>query len=68
MTRIFEPHIVCCVSVRALELLMHVLWLLKFLQKESWQSMLFACEIRHRSIFSKSDSFSCEFHGTIFDI
>ena len=31
-------------------------------------AVLFACEIRHRSIFSKFDSFACESRGTIFDI
>ena len=40
MARIFEAYIVGCVSVRALELLMQVSWLLKILQKESWQSCL----------------------------
>ena len=40
MARIFEAYIVGCVSVRALELLTQVLWLLKFLQKESWRSCL----------------------------
>ena len=28
----------------------------------------FACEIYHRSIFSKLDSFACASHGIIFDI
>ena len=29
---------------------------------------LFACEIRHNLIFLKFNSFTCGFHGTIFDI
>ena len=28
----------------------------------------FACEVHHRSIISKFDSFACEFHGTIYDM
>ena len=40
MVRIFEPYFVGCINVRALELLTQVLWLLKFLQKESWQFCL----------------------------
>ena len=40
MARIFEAYIVGCVSVRALKFLTQVLWLLNFLQKESWQSCL----------------------------
>ena len=40
MARNFEAYIFGCVSVRALELLTQVLWLLKFLQKESWWSCL----------------------------
>ena len=40
MARIFEAYIFGCVSVRALELLTQVLWLLKFLQKKSWWSCL----------------------------
>ena len=38
--RIFEAYIVGCVSVRALEFLTQVLWVLKFPQKESWRSCL----------------------------
>ena len=43
MARIFKAYIVGCVSVRALEFLTQVLWLLKFLQKESW---LFCLHVR----------------------
>ena len=38
--RNFKAYIVGCVSVRVLEFLTQVLWLLKFLQKESWRSCL----------------------------
>ena len=40
MARILEVYVFGCVSVRAIELLMQVLWLLKFLQKKSWCSSL----------------------------
>ena len=40
MARIFKAYIFDCVSVKALELLTQVLWLLKFLQKKSWWSCL----------------------------
>ena len=38
--RIFETYISGCVTVRAVELLKQVLWLLKFLQKKFWCSNL----------------------------
>ena len=37
---IFEAYIFGCVSVRAVELLTQVLWILKFLHKKSWWSRL----------------------------
>ena len=40
MARIFKAYSFGCVTVRALELLKQVLWLLKFLQKKSWWSYL----------------------------
>ena len=65
----FEAYIFGCVSIRAVELLTQVLWLLKFLQKNlgvlvcMWDPS-YVC----RLIFSKFDSFACASHGTIFDI
>ena len=40
MARIFEAYMFGCVSVSAVELLMYVLWLLRFLQKNIWCSSL----------------------------
>ena len=40
MARIFEAYIFGWVSVRAVTLLMQVLYLMKFLQKKSWCSCL----------------------------
>ena len=40
MARILEAYIFVYVSVRTVELLLQVLWLLKFLQKKTWCSCL----------------------------
>ena len=68
MARSFEAYIFGCVSVRELELLTQVLWLLSEVSTEEVLVVLFASEICHRSIFSKFDSFACKSHRTIFDI
>ena len=40
MARIFKAYFFGCVSVRALDILTQVVWLLKFLHKKSWWSCL----------------------------
>ena len=64
---IFEVYTFGCVSIRALELLIQVLWLLKFPQKK------FCCSHLHvrSAIVQFSQSliiFVCVSHETIFDI
>ena len=64
---IFETYVFGCVSVRAVELLTQVLWLLKFLQTKSWCSHLHVRSAITR--FSQSfESFVFVSHGTIFDV
>ena len=47
---IWPAYILDCVSIRAVELLAQVLWLMKFLQKKSWCS--------HLHVISAIDRFS----------
>ena len=59
--RTWPAYIFDCVSIKAVELLAQVLWLLKFLQKKSWCS--------HLHVRSAIDRFSqsliaCGSHGT----
>ena len=58
----FKAYIFGWVSVRALELLTQVLWLLI----EEILAFLFACEIHHRLVLSEFESSACACHTTIF--
>ena len=62
MARIFEAFIFDCVSVRAVELLTQVLWLLKFLQKKFWFSHLYVRSTINR-FFPSSIHFLADLMG-----
>ena len=59
----FKAYIFGGVSVRDVELLAQVFWLLKFIQKNLSLPICMSCQIHHRSIFSKFDSFACVYMG-----